>query len=353
MKLAKELNLLPDGILSVLLLAKSGFFCSVGWFNNFIETVADVNGWDVRILYLDKYCDIILVSVFSEGFVRKISSLTNYYSPIFTMFFGENRPDKSDVVHFFCCLRKEVIWDVIELRPLSYDECLFIEECASSSGLLSFKYFCFTNWYLHLNGRSYDEYYLGLPSRLRHTIARKSKKFFSIKGARVDIIKTEQGLDKGLMDYYAVYQSSWKCEEPYPDFMKGLVNHGISNGIGRLGVAYIDDKAIAAQYWIVSDAAAYIFKLAYDENYKNYSVGTVLTAKMMAFVIDHDKVNIVDFLTGDDAYKKDWMSHKQDRLGIILFNPDTLLGLIGFFSQKIKYLVKNSIASMRTQYGRN
>ena len=48
---------------------------------------------------------------------------------------------------------------------------------------------------------------------------------------------------------------------------------------------------------------------------------------MMEHCIDHDQVQMVDYLTGDDAYKKDWMSHRRERIGLIAFNPATVRGL--------------------------
>ena len=40
----------------------------------------------------------------------------------------------------------------------------------------------------------------------------------------------------------------------------------------------------------------------------------------MEHVIDTDKVHDVDYLTGDDAYKKDWMPDRRERWGIAVFN---------------------------------
>ena len=34
---------------------------------------------------------------------------------------------------------------------------------------------------------------------------------------------------------------------------------------------------------------------------------------MMEYVIDTDRVEEIDFLTGNDAYKQDWMSERRER----------------------------------------
>lgn len=48
----------------------------------------------------------------------------------------------------------------------------------------------------------------------------------------------------------------------------------------------------------------------------------------MEHVIDVDNVHEVDYLTGDDAYKKDWMSDRRERWGVVAFNLRTPHGLL-------------------------
>jgi CelD/BcsL family acetyltransferase involved in cellulose biosynthesis len=36
----------------------------------------------------------------------------------------------------------------------------------------------------------------------------------------------------------------------------------------------------------------------------------------MRHVLDVDRAAVVDYLTGDDAYKRDWMSHRRERVGV-------------------------------------
>jgi len=113
----------------------------------------------------------------------------------------------------------------------------------------------------------------------------------------------------------------------------------------RLGIAYIDKQAVAAQIWFVYNGTASIYKLAYDEAFGKYSIGSILTAHVMQHVIDVDRVVEVDYLTGDEAYKQDWMSDRRERWGISAFNLKTpvgrLLAIKNIGGRKIKNWMKN------------
>jgi len=89
----------------------------------------------------------------------------------------------------------------------------------------------------------------------------------------------------------------------------------------------LGDRPIAAQFWIVKDQVANIFKVGYDPEFRNLSVGSILTMVIMEKVIDEEKVREVDYLTGDDDYKKHWMSDRRERWGLVAFNPRRPKGL--------------------------
>ena len=61
---------------------------------------------------------------------------------------------------------------------------------------------------------------------------------------------------------------------------------------------------------------------------------------MMAHVIEQDGVSTVDYLTGDDNYKRDWMSTRRERRGIAAYNTGTPPGLAAFTSYRLKALLK-------------
>lgn len=202
------------------------------------------------------------------------------------------------------------------------------------------RYFCFGNWVHDTQGESYDQYIASRPSRLRNTIRRRSQKFTAGKTGHLLMVTDSNGLDEAIAQFTTVYENSWKRQEPYPDFIPSLIKLAARRGWLRLGVACYQDIPVASQIWLVNNSTAYIYKLAYDDNYKSQSPGTVLTAFMFENVMSKDKVTRIDYLSGDDVYKKDWMSLRHEREGIAAYNPGTFRGFWQWLSYTLKRVIK-------------
>ena len=78
---------------------------------------------------------------------------------------------------------------------------------------------------------------------------------------------------------------------------------------------------MAAQFWTCEHGEALIHKLAYDERHAKASAGTLLTHALFRHVIDKDKVDLVDYGTGSDAYKRDWMEAARPRFRLTAVRP--------------------------------
>ena len=268
----------------------------------------------------------------SDGGAR-ITSLSTFYSSIYMPIIGSIAPQDTltTLTMLFSGLRELNLGSSLCLYPMDKKSILYEKtlEGLKSSGWKIFPYYCFGNWYLPLNGQSYDTYVQNLPSRVRNTINRKIRKFGRDERGRIELINTSESIDKAIEAYNRIYNCSWKVPEPYPEFVPSLIRLCAKKGWLRLGIAYYDELPIAAQIWIVAYGKAAIYKLAYDESYKFLSPGTLLTDYLMRHVMDVDKVSEIDYLMGDDAYKKDWMSHRRERWGVLAYNPSTIAGFIG------------------------
>ena len=164
---------------------------------------------------------------------------------------------------------------------------------------------CDTNRVLPIAGRSFAEYLESRPGQLRTTLKRKAGK------VEVEILER---FDEDIWDSYEdIYSESWKPEEGDPALLRRFAEAEGAAGRIRLAVARNEDRAVAAQFWTVEGGTAYIHKLAHRESARALSPGTTLTAALLEYVIDRDKVELVDFGTGDDAYKRDWMEEARPR----------------------------------------
>jgi Acetyltransferase (GNAT) domain len=175
---------------------------------------------------------------------------------------------------------------------------------------------CDENHVLHVGGRSFDTYWESRPSRLKNTVKRKGK-------SRAVTIRIEREYTAdSWADYERVYARSWKPHEGSPEFLRQLAEREGVAGALRLGLAYSEGQPVAAQFWTVENGAALIHKLAYDERHLAASPGTLLSAAMFQHVIDVDHVDLVDYGTGSDAYKAEWMEAVRPRYRLELFWPN-------------------------------
>ena len=169
------------------------------------------------------------------------------------------------------------------------------------------------NHVLPVNGRSYAEYLASRPGPLRTTLKRKASKV---------TVSIETGFDPASWAAYeAIYAQSWKPHEGSPAFLRRFAEAEGKAGRLRLGLARADGEPVAVQFWTVEGGTAFIHKLAHTEASKPLSPGTTLSAALFEQVIDRDRVTLVDFGTGDDPYKRDWMDALRPRYRIEAFRP--------------------------------
>jgi CelD/BcsL family acetyltransferase involved in cellulose biosynthesis len=263
--------------------------------------------------------------------LRTLSSLSNYYTALYRPILDPAYPLAGALRQLAAAIRVETpAWDVINLKPLDRESPVFfgLVDAFRDSGFVVQTYFCHGNWYYPVNGRSYKEYLASLRSSVRNIASSKNKKLERTGRARVEIVTGSDGLDTAIAAYEKIYAASWKVQEPFPHFIPSLMRTCAEMGWLRLGIAYIDNQPAAAQLWIVNSGVASIYKIAYDQQYKDLSVGSYLTMRMMERTIDVDKVREVDYLSGDDRYKSDWMSHRREHWGILAMNPRTIPGTL-------------------------
>jgi hypothetical protein len=171
-----------------------------------------------------------------------------------------------------------------------------------------------SHW-LDLEGLDHDSWWAGRPGALRSTVARKAKK-------NIVALSIATRCDPEFWAAYeAIYAASWKPEEGNSALLRAFAEAEGRAGRIRLGLARIEGAPVAAQFWTVENGSAFIHKLAHVEDSVRASPGTLLTAALFRHVIEQDGVRRIDFGTGNDPYKRDWMNRHNRLWRIEAFNP--------------------------------
>lgn len=239
------------------------------------------------------------------------ASLRHRYTPHYRLLLANE--DRAQVLACLARGLNQLPLQALLFEPLIDDDSIIdeLQRSMESAGFCSERIFRHYNWIYRVQGRSYQAYMAERPARLRNTLARKMRKLEREHGYDVRLFKSDEA-PRAMSDYYAVYRASWKANEQYTGFMDEIVAGFSGAGWIRLAVLYIKGQPAAAQLWFVHHGRASIFRLSYDEKWKQYSPGSILTSRLMEHVIETDKVSEIDFLTGNEAYKQDWMSERRE-----------------------------------------
>ena len=203
----------------------------------------------------------------------------------------------------------------ISLEPLAQADAERTAAACASAGWTVRAEQADVNHRVDLAGRSFAEYWAARPGRLRETVRRKGAK------GVVTLRIADRFNPADWADYETVYAQSWKPGEGSPAFLRRFAKSEGEAGTLRLGLAHIDGRPVAAQLWTVEGGTAYIHKLAHIEDAKTHSPGTLLSHALFAHAIDRDGVYTIDFGTGDDAYKRDWMEQVRPMLRLDMHRP--------------------------------
>lgn len=168
---------------------------------------------------------------------------------------------------------------------------------------------------LDLQGRDFATYWARRPGRLRSQVHRKTRSDRFTIEIRKDIN------DVLWRDYIAVHASSWKQPEPGLSFLRDLADREAAAGTLRLGFARLNGQPVATQLWTIENGVALIHKLSHDRAFDGASPGTLLSHAMFDHAIDVDRAQTIDYGTGDNPYKAEWMERRETLFRLDFFNP--------------------------------
>jgi hypothetical protein len=292
---------------------KDSIFFSRPWFECLTATALDDDHTLVLACVVSGDKVLAMLPLMQSSGNKTWYSLRHGFTPLYSLLTADD--DQERILTCLARALSQLPVNGLLLEPVAIDDSKLngLQKCLAGSGFNCEYIFRDYNWIYRLQGQSYAEYMAARPAQLRNTIARKKRKLEREHGFEIRLFTGDE-VPHGMPDYYVVYNASWKQNEIRNAGFQDCFVEGFSRvGWSRLAILYIKGQPVAAQLWFVRHNKASIFRLAYDKAWRQYSTGSILTSFLMEYVIDTDRVNEIDFLSGNDAYKQDWMSERRER----------------------------------------
>ncbi len=282
------------------------------------------------------YIALPLTQVNHRGFCQYTSLVSFYANSIRPLYFCTEQ-HTALFSTLLLALQRQQNWHQLRLGPINEHEDL--HQAIKANAPLTSEYARAMNWY-NTAVSEFESFYQSRPSQLRNTITRRQKKLTKAHQWSIEYVTDENSFQQLFCAYQSIYTKSWKQPEYSLDFIKSVCLSALAEQQLRMAVLFVDDCPAAAQIWFVAYRKASIFKLAYDETYKSFSVGSILSHRLFKTVIEQDKVQEIEYGTGDEAYKRDWMNQSRQRVTVDIYNAHTLRGRLLYVFKRIKQRFK-------------
>lgn len=305
-------------------------FLTHEWFLNFIQNINEIDELCVLCDGVNQETKAIFPGINKTEIMhrvrfRSIGFISNYYSPHCSFINFKNHHSLANIFQYI----DKKKWDIMllnDIREHTHEYEIYCEKL-KESGIPYDLYKQDANWFLPCRDLNFNDYLKIKGKKKEKKWLYEKRRMEKMNGFSFEMqLVFDNNLERSINDYYEVYDNSWKINEPYPDFHKSLIKVAAKNGWLRLGTIRLGTIPIASQIWLVFNKTASILKVAYHEKYKKYSPGTVLNLLMIQHVLDMDKVHEIDFLKGNDAYKKDWMTDCRKLNTLIIYNKKSVKG---------------------------
>lgn len=257
----------------------------------------------------------ILVLAQCEG---RLVALANWYSFSFApMFINADTPDVRERLLTRIARDLRRAHGCVSLYPVLNDAGMasLIVRSFRAAGWIAHARDAAHNHLLRITDRDFDAYWAARPGQLRKKVRKKGK------SPDLSYHVHDSVTDELWRDYLVTYAASWKKREPHPLLMRALADDAAARGALRLAFLRQDGRAIATQLWTIEGDVALVHKIAHDQHCDALSPGTLLAHHMFRRAFEQETVGIIDYGTGDNAYKREWMDEERAMMLVDCFDP--------------------------------
>ena len=195
---------------------------------------------------------------------------------------------------------------------------------------------------------SFDDYKKRLSKNFIGNIRRSGNRLKRLGNFSVTVISDESDARENLLSFASIEQTGWKgrqgttIKDKFWVFFEDFVQNFDEQGWIKWYFLNVENKKIAGWLSIPFGRSVVVFKTGYDENYRTYSPGSILTEKMIEDILSTGKYDVINFLTDFDWFSPWKMERKPYYITVFAFN-----NLPSFFKTRIPFAIYSKFPLLR------
>lgn len=249
------------------------------------------------------YQDIIVLEQHKEMFFSALINFLIEHSNKWDVLKLSNIKDGSNTIKDFI---EAIKANTFEYKILSLDRCL----------------------YLNLASEEDKQYANKLISQTKDT-KRRLKKLEKLGEVKFVRYKDRDSILAKIDDFFLLHKKRWEKEgavTKYEDpnnvafILELLKSFNEEDFCAELVTLELNDKMVAAHLHFNRSGRYYHYNCTFDPDYENYSPGKILNWYLVRDLIDDLNVKVLDFLRGEEEYKRYWANTYKINKQLIIHN---------------------------------
>jgi len=175
-----------------------------------------------------------------------------------------------------------------------------------------------------------------VSGKYRRGLRRRRRLLEKLGSLRFEVHQDGERLEERFEEFLRVEGANWKgregtaiqCEPDAKAFWWRLAQEAVQANVLRLHLLKLDGRAVSGEFGIVWAGRYYCLKVGYDETYRQYGPGALMTQHLLEYCFNDPLIQTYDFAGPAQPYMANWTDRYELTWQLSVGSPSLVRGTI-------------------------